>query len=205
MFSLGTPVSAFDIAQIVQSMMLARRSGPRKPQASIIESLIEEALLEFTSLTDEEKAEAERNEASSTVERLSTPGTFVDPTNWAHEFSSGDDGTHDVARTGIAGRQLEVGNLSALEDDQTGGATATDALLRETDEEELPDDDEEDPDEPAPRRDSVHGRAPSHAPAALEAAAPSAKGAGGAQGVAIAVAVAVVAFGVAWFAHIIPH
>src|SRR3984885_1883734 len=59
MFKLGTPVSAFDIAQIVIAAMRERTKGPRKPQASIIESLIEEALLEFTSLTDEEKAEAE--------------------------------------------------------------------------------------------------------------------------------------------------
>jgi len=206
MFKLGTPVSAFDIAQIVQSVMKDRGKVKAKPQASIIESLIEEALLEFTSLTDEEKAEAQRKENSATAKAPSNPGGFVDPTNWADEFSASDGSSHDIARTGIAGKQLEVGNLSALEDDQSAGATATDALMRDT----ADDDDDEPSDDVAPARNgagaaaSLGKAAPTAVEAALARDAAKAKG-GGLQGVIIAVVVAVVAFGVAWFTFLKPH
>jgi len=200
MFKLGTPVSAFDIAQIVQSAMKDRHRGPRKPQASIIESLIEEALLEFTSLTDEEKA-AQRKEASATTKAPSNPGGFVDPTNWADEFSSPEDAGRESLTPGIGGKQLEVGNLSALEDDQSAATAGTDELLREAGENDA------DPDAGAPRRESLFGRPPTFiqpAPAALVPPLAPASG-GGMQGIVIAVVVAVVAFGALWFAHVIPH
>src|SRR5690242_4484831 len=51
MFSFGQPVSTFDIASLVSVAVKEKRV--RAPQGSIIDKLIEEALLEFTSLTDE--------------------------------------------------------------------------------------------------------------------------------------------------------
>jgi serine/threonine-protein kinase len=205
MFKLGTPVSAFDIAQIVQTAMKERHRVKTKPQASIIESLIEEALLEFTSLTDEEKAEAEAKETSA-ARPPSNPGGFVDPTNWADEFSSGEDAAQEIAKAGL-GRQLEVGNLSALEDDQTANATATDELLREASGQD------EEGEQAAPARNSAYGRPPTSTklgPAALamstaDVAMVPPRSGGGAQGIVIAIVVAVVAFGAAWFTHVIPH
>ncbi len=208
MFKLGTPVSGFDIAQIVQSMMKDRHRGPRKPQASIIESLIEEALLEFTSLTDEEKAEAQRKEQSANQRAPSNPGGFVDPTNWADEFSTTDHSESDMGRLSITDKPLEAGNLSALEEDQSAASTATDELLRDAGDLDADDGEE---DAPPPRRDSAYGRAPSGlaVPAALAhaqvAVSPAGGGTSPVQGILIAIVVAVVAFGAAWFAHLIPH
>ncbi len=50
--SYGVPVSTFDIATLVQGAMKERQRH-RPMQASIIDKLIEEALFEFTSLTDD--------------------------------------------------------------------------------------------------------------------------------------------------------
>jgi serine/threonine-protein kinase len=52
MFRHGVPVSTFEIAALAQGAMKERQRH-RPPQASIIDKLIEEALLEFTSLTDD--------------------------------------------------------------------------------------------------------------------------------------------------------
>jgi serine/threonine protein kinase len=133
---LGVPVSTFDIATLAQTAMKDRHKVKAAPRGSIIEALIEEALLEFTSLTDEEKAAAERKDKS--VVKAPTPSsTFVDPTNWADEFSLADDGSRrNVAAPSSSGRALEAGNLSALEDDQTAGTHATDQLLRDTQEDD---------------------------------------------------------------------
>ena len=200
MFKLGTPVSSFDIAQIVQSVMKDRGKVKTKPQASIIESLIEEALLEFTSLTDEEKAEAERKEASAS-KSPSEPGAYVDPTNWADEFSASDS-SRDAGR-GLGGKQLEVGNLSALEDDQSSGSP--DALSH--------DDGEADEEEQAwPVRHSAREapRAP-EAPSSLKAVAlvgdtaALASKSNPMQSVVIAVVVAAVAFAVDWFTFLKSH
>ncbi len=204
MFKLGTPVSAFDIAQIVQSAMKDRHKVKAKPQASIIESLIEEALLEFTSLTDEEKAEAERKEASTAAKSLGTAaatGGFVDPTNWADEFSSSD--VNREAKRGLRAEQLEVGNLSALEDDHPIPASAAGAH-------DASDLDEDTGEEDAEAESPAAQRAAPPSAAAILASGPAegagvAVGSNGARNVVIALVVAVLAFGGAWFARIIPH
>jgi serine/threonine-protein kinase len=206
MFKLGTPVSAFDIAQIVIAAMRERTKGPRKPQASIIESLIEEALLEFTSLTDEEKAEAERKEALNAKAPSNPGGGYVDPTNWADEFSASDSSSEAVSNKGIPGRELEVGNLSALEEDQSATATATDELLLAASENSDP------ISEPRPGSSAAATRIPTPAPGSLRPTGGAAaaiveptKSGAGLQGVVIAVVVALVAFGAAWFTFLRPH
>jgi len=200
MFSLGVPVSSFDIAQIVQSAMKDRHKVKPKPKGSIIEALIEEALLEFTSLTDEEKAQAQGKEPSTHSAAPAGPGGYVDPTNWADEFSMGDNGGRRSAVPTATGSQIEAGNLSALEEDPGGEApTAHDGSG---------DDDAHDDDDDGPHGDGALASPPAapgriSAAAALEpAAAPKRNGA---PGIVIAVVTAVLAFGVAWFAHLIPH
>jgi serine/threonine-protein kinase len=121
MFRLGQPVSTFDIASLVQGAM-KERQRIRPPQGSIIDKLIEEALLEFTSLTDEEKAEAARKDASIVGGAIPlSPGQFVDPTNWAAEIAMGEvEPVHDPIRASLPAEVFEAGNLSALEDDPPG-------------------------------------------------------------------------------------
>src|SRR5580700_9747157 len=121
MFRLGQPVSTFDIATLVQGAM-QERQRVRPPQGSIIDKLIEEALLEFTSLTDEERAEAAKKDASYVGGAIPLhPGAFVDPTNWAKEIAMGEvEHPHDPIRNSLPDGVFEAGNLSALEDDLPG-------------------------------------------------------------------------------------
>ncbi len=132
----------------------------------------------------------------------STPGGFVDPTNWADEFSTFDDASRRnlaPAPAGSSGRALEAGNLSALEDDQTAGATATDDLLRDTDVEE-----EANTASAAASsgRLSMPGSGRGLSAQAQLEPEPSS---GGGKGIAIAVLLALVVFAGAWFGHLIPH
>jgi len=193
MFKLGQPVSTFDIANLVQSAMKDRPKPKRKPQHSIIEALIEEALLEFTSLTDEEKAEAEKKVAGKADKPQAGGGGFVDPTNWADEFSMSDRPSQ------VGNLNLEVGNLSALEDDQTANATATDELLKASEEAE-------------PIELSQPPKAgPSSRPPSVRPVLPLVAGESGGRkgssttGIVISVIAAACVFAAAWFAHIIPH
>ena len=54
LYKIGVPVSSFDVESLVQGTMREIKKT-RAPQVSIIDKLIEEALLEFTSLKDDEK------------------------------------------------------------------------------------------------------------------------------------------------------
>jgi serine/threonine-protein kinase len=55
LYHFGRPVSAFDVADAVQAMRADKRQVPRE-KASIIDKLIEEALLAFTSLQEDHPA-----------------------------------------------------------------------------------------------------------------------------------------------------
>jgi serine/threonine protein kinase len=118
MFSLGQPVSTFDIAILVQTAM-KERQRKRIPQGSIIDKLIEEALLEFTSLTDDDKDGAIRpggSHESVAAAMPLNPAQFVDPTNWAKELGESSL-LSDPMRLSLPAEVFEHGNLSALEDD----------------------------------------------------------------------------------------
>ena len=56
MFKYGVPVSTFDIASARAGRDAGARSGTARSRLSIIDKLIEEALFEFTSLTDDKAA-----------------------------------------------------------------------------------------------------------------------------------------------------
>ncbi|AKT41714.1 serine/threonine protein kinase [Chondromyces crocatus] len=82
LFRFGRSVSAFEVAELVRGAMSLRRRAPASAQASLIDKLIEETLLEFTSLqTDEEKALATGHE-----EPAKLPG-FYDISTWADEIN----------------------------------------------------------------------------------------------------------------------
>jgi hypothetical protein len=110
-------VSTFDIAFLVQTAM-KERQRKRMPQGSIIDKLIEEALLEFTSLTDDKDGDgAKKTETESVAAAMPlNPAQFVDPTNWAKELGESS-GRSDPMRLSLPAEVFEHGNLSALEDD----------------------------------------------------------------------------------------
>ena len=119
LFKMAFPVSTFDIATLVQGAMRDRQRV-RPPQGSIIDKLIEEALLEFTSLTDEQKegGGGKRPEGSQESAAAAMPLNFIDPTSWANEISLGDKAARpDPIRMSLPDA-FEAGNLSALEDDE---------------------------------------------------------------------------------------
>jgi serine/threonine-protein kinase len=198
LFRLGQPVSTFDIATLVQGAMKERQRG-RAPQGSIIDKLIEEALLEFTSLTDEQKAEAAAKKEASVVGGPMNAGSFVDPTNWANEIALGELEHHheDSIRASLPAEVFEAGNLSALEDDplQPEGSYSSGAYSENL----------EDPEDPIDSSTHSDSEPSSSAPrSALPASEPLAKKANPSGGVVLVV-LATAAVVVAWFAHIIPH
>jgi serine/threonine protein kinase len=202
MFKLGQAVSTFDIANLVQSAMRDRPKQKRKPQASIIEALIEEALLEFTSLTDEEKADAEEaKKQGSTLQRPSTGGGFVDPTNWADEFSVGDRPSQ------VGNFNLQAGNLSALEDEDDSSGDMSEDLLSDSEEAaplELSQPLKAGPSSHPPPRTSSNP--PSYRPILpLVAGESGGRKANNTKGIVLSVIAAGFAFVLAWYAHIIPH
>jgi eukaryotic-like serine/threonine-protein kinase len=111
LYKLGRPVSAYDIAELVRgAMALRKKTQPDK--ASIIDKLIEEALLEFTSLQDDKAAPA----AAKADEPLKLGG-FEDIGKWADEIATAAPGGRDPVRDSLPLGALVEGNLAALEDD----------------------------------------------------------------------------------------
>jgi eukaryotic-like serine/threonine-protein kinase len=115
LFHAGEPVSSFDIAELVEPMVRQREESKRREQKrSIIGSLIEEALFEFTSLQGGESGDR------SSVEMGASPlnlGAFQDR-DWGAEI-----GQAPVAATTSrpAPASFEMGNLAALEEDTLSG------------------------------------------------------------------------------------
>ncbi len=116
LFRYGRPVSSFDIAALVQPIVDARQSDLAKSSGSkksIIGSLIEEALFEFTSLQERE----ERSSVDLGSAPLSIDG-FNPAPDWAGDLGFGGREGRDRVPSG----QFELGNLAALEDDDVGRA-----------------------------------------------------------------------------------
>ncbi|WP_437668677.1 serine/threonine protein kinase [Sorangium sp. So ce131] len=114
LYKFGRPVSAYDIAEHVRSAMALRRRAPASDKASFIDKLIEETLLEFTSIPDD-------NAAPSTS-RLSEPlkiSAFEDIGKWADEIKVSAPG-EDLMRRSLAAVSVEAGNLAALEETHDG-------------------------------------------------------------------------------------
>lgn len=124
LFHMGRAVSSFDIAQLVEPIRLEREDKKRHgkyDRRSIIGSLIDEALFEFTSLEEEAAAAAAKQSGLSGLTSAPTHGSaplqlgsFSNVASWADDL--GDLGL-DTGRTAPSGDSFELGNLAALEDD----------------------------------------------------------------------------------------
>lgn len=104
----GKAVSPYDIAELVRNAMSMRKKAAATDRALAIDKLIEEALLEFTSL---EKGDQPAPRAASKTAAPSTQ--FEDLSSWTDELLAGAAPQHSAA----AAPRFEAGNLAALEDD----------------------------------------------------------------------------------------
>ena len=110
LFRHGHPVTAYDIAELVRAAVAQRKKlAPEK--SSIIDKLIEEALLEFTSLQDDKAAPAARAPGPDAGGGV---GGFEDIGSWAHELSI--PAPAPPARKAMLSASYEEGNLAALEE-----------------------------------------------------------------------------------------
>ena len=115
LYRYGKPVGSFDIATLVQATVRDKQRM-RPMQHSIIDKLIEEALLEFTSLQEDGTsvhdaplvAPADAGSAPLSLDK------FQQSRDWAREITIQD--TRPSNRPSLPPQLLQAGNLAALED-----------------------------------------------------------------------------------------
>jgi eukaryotic-like serine/threonine-protein kinase len=103
LFRYGRSVTAYDVADVVRAAVALRKKS-QPDRASIIDKLIEEALLEFTSLQDDKGA--------APAPKIDEPlkiGGFEDIGKWADELGP-------TSRKALPSSSFEEGNLAALEE-----------------------------------------------------------------------------------------
>lgn len=181
MFHLGRAVSSFDIAQLVQPIWneRAKKKKEKLDKGSIILSLIDEALFEFTSI--EEGDRASKSMVGSAPVQIGN--SFEDVQNWGEDI-----GFDQQAKSENAPMSYELGNLAALEDDDAPPSPPKPA-----------------PKTPAQARPATPVPV-APAPVAIEPEVPAAKSGG--KGGLIAFLVLVVVAGAAagaYFGGVIPH
>lgn len=112
MFSIGVSVSPFDLATLVTEVAKERQKKKDKAKTSIIGTLIEDAMMEFTSLETNGKSHKSFQTLHSTTSSMASRplDTFEDVQDWAADLN-----VEPVASTGFA-----AGNLAALEDHPSG-------------------------------------------------------------------------------------
>lgn len=121
LFRLGQSVSSFDIAELVEPIRREREQKRRaQKRQSIIGTLIDEALFEFTSIEGDRKSVT----AASVVGSLPLEmGGFNAPNDWGEDL-----GNLGLGAPRIRDRDegaFEIGNLAALEDDPLSGRIRT--------------------------------------------------------------------------------
>jgi serine/threonine protein kinase len=202
LFKFGVPVSQFEIAPLVVSAMKERQRH-RPMQPSIIDKLIEEALLEFTSLKEEGKggAAGPANGGKLDVAKpTSGPGGFVNVASWIDEIQVGTKPESDPLRASLP-PGLSEGNLAALEDEPSSPS----AVAMPGAKTPMPRSSPSPVAAPAPPSSS--GAHASVAPRRSSAPPPADRKGGGATKIGVFVALVVVAAAgaAAWFTHLIPH
>ena len=122
LFHSGHPVSSFDIAALVEPIVRSREDAKQREKAgkrSIIGSLIEEALFEFTSLQGGDSGDRSSAEIGAAPLNI---GSFDGPQDWSAQIGAGPE---SAPATGHAPASFELGNLAALEDDTLSGRHRT--------------------------------------------------------------------------------
>jgi serine/threonine protein kinase len=204
LFHMGRAVSSFDIAQLVEPIRLERQDKKRQgkyDRRSIIGSLIDEALFEFTSLEEEAAAKRGESVVGSAPLHGAAPlqlGSFAKVASWADDL--GDLGL-DTGRNAPSGDSFELGNLAALEDDPLSGRPRSEFPVAGSSRPPMPNRVPVPIPAPAPRPAPPAAVTP---PSAIDVEYPTGKGKGRTIAV-IALLVAIVGAAGAYFAGVIPH
>jgi eukaryotic-like serine/threonine-protein kinase len=121
LFKLGRSVSSFDIAALVEPIRKDREQKRRaQKRQSIIGTLIDEAMLEFTSIDTGGDRKSTLGGGGSVVGSLPLEiGGFHAPNDWGEDL--GNLGLSTPRAREQAGDAFEIGNLAALEDDPLSG------------------------------------------------------------------------------------
>ncbi len=112
LFHIGRSVSSFDIAQLVAPIWRERLERKRKEmrdKGSVISSMIDEALFEFTSV--------QQGDRESSPQQGSQPlsiGSFDDNNDWGENLGLDMNGGQNEQ---VSPESYELGNLAALEED----------------------------------------------------------------------------------------
>src|SRR5262245_25328765 len=126
LFKLGHPVLSFEVATLVREAMVARETERRHKhkddKVSIIGSLIDEAMVEFTSLDVPQKQRdgsvaVSRDKPAGGAAPLNL-GSFEDVQDWTKDLDVDAGGKEE--RASLPGDAYEAGNLAALEEDAPG-------------------------------------------------------------------------------------
>jgi serine/threonine-protein kinase len=115
LYKKAKPVSAFDIADIVEHAIASRRkTQPEGDGLSIIDKLISDALLEFTSLRDDEGPAVDSGKGSPKKPMSLDFEAFG---KWADErqTNAGDRQSETLVKNTLPADIFEEGNLAALE------------------------------------------------------------------------------------------
>jgi len=192
LFRIGRSVSSFDIAELVEPIRKEREQKRRaQKRQSIIGTLIDEAMLEFTSIDG--AGDRKSNNGGSVVGSLPLEmGGFNAPNDWGEDL--GNLGLSAPRAREQSGDAFEIGNLAALEDDPLSGRVRSLSSSP-------PSGSDDDSDAPPP---------PSAAPQQLSSVAPpepypAPKTAKGGIVAAVVVLVLLAAGAGAYFGGLIPH
>src|ERR1041384_7162721 len=118
LFTMGRSVSSFDIAELVEPIRREREQKRRaQKRQSIIGTLIDEAMLEFTSIDTGGDSKSTQG-GGSVVGSLPLEIGGFKPNDWGEDL--GNLGL-SAPRAREAGEAFEIGNLAALEDDPLSG------------------------------------------------------------------------------------
>jgi hypothetical protein len=120
LFKAGRSVSSFDIAELVEPIRKEREQKRRaQKRQSIIGTLIDEAMLEFTSIDGGGDRKSTAGGGSVVGSLPLEMGGFHTPNDWGEDL--GNLGLSRSRAREQAGDAFEIGNLAALEDDPLSG------------------------------------------------------------------------------------
>jgi eukaryotic-like serine/threonine-protein kinase len=120
LFKVGRSVSSFDIAELVEPIRKEREQKRRaQKRQSIIGTLIDEAMLEFTSIDGGGDRKSTTGGGSVVGSLPLEMGGFHAPNDWGEDL--GNLGLSAPRAREQSGDAFEIGNLAALEDDPLSG------------------------------------------------------------------------------------
>lgn len=115
LFALGEPVSGFDIATLVEEVVSERNKKRARGKVSIIGSLIEDAMMEFTSLKPGMSANIKTLHSTTSSLAAQPLDALEDVKDWPSDFGLPVPNRAEESSGGYA-----AGNLAALEEDTPG-------------------------------------------------------------------------------------